>query len=749
MCSALADDNPPNGAAALRTGLATAPVNSKGLLEATGLSFRRAVEGVEAGAVVANGGCDDLRYGQVQALGRGAGNAVGQAQRVQPGAVQGLVHVDVPQARHESLVQEQGLQRPPPPLQGRVQPVRGELLIEGLRSKPRHAPAEIWMPLHTSELAHINEAQPPAIVQLQQQPVMPSGRFSRPPHLKTTAHAQVTHQMPSPLPAPLQVQQEELPPPPDTGDARTPHTPPENAARRRPSHGVGPQDAGPLNGAPFNAGAHQAHDGLDFRQFGHGAADATIPPAMRPLLVLDVVGLTPRLLGEGTPNLVALARRGASAPMAATLPAVTLSAQATMLTGTLPSEHGAVGNGWLDRESGEVALWRQSNALVKGQKVYETARQRNPDFTCAKLFWWWNMGAAVDFSLTPRPYYPADGRKIPAIYSAPTDFAARTEAELGPFPFFDFWGPRAGLPSSAWIAEATLRALREESPTLTLAYLPHLDYDLQRHGPDSPAARRALGEVDALVGRLVAGADAAGAETMVVSEYGIEAATHPVHINRTLRRAGLLAVRETPDGEVLDPFASRAFAVSDHQVAHIYTRSTEDTAAAAEALRDLEGVDLLLGRRQQAALGLAHERSGDIVAVAAAGAWFTYYYWLAADAAPDFATTVDIHRKPGYDPCEMLLDPSIPFPRLRVARRLLQKRLGFRTLLDVIPLDASLVQGSHGRLPGDPLDGPIFISSRPFGLAPGLAGPDPQDRPLAMTSVADRILSLLELDSRA
>ena len=469
---------------------------------------------------------------------------------------------------------------------------------------------------------------------------------------------------------------------------------------------------------------------------------------MRPLLVLNVVGLTPRLVGEATPNLAALVRRGSLAPMAAVLPAVTLSAQATMLTGTPPGIHGAVGNGWLDRASGEVALWRQSNALVRGQKVYELARQRNPSFTCAKLFWLWNMGAAVDWSITPRPFYPADGRKIPAIYSHPADFAADTEAQLGPFPFFDFWGPRAGLPSSAWITAATLHTLETKRPTLTLAYLPHLDYDLQRHGPDSPAATRALAEVDELVGRLVAGADAAGTEIMVVSEYGIETVTRPIHINRALRRAGLLAVRQTPTGEVLDTFASRAFALSDHQVAHIYTRTEHDTKAAAEALRELDGVDLLLGRDRQAALGVAHERTGDILAVAEAGAWFTYYYWLEPGSAPDFATTVDIHRKPGFDPCEMLLDPAIPFPRLRVARRLLQKRLGFRTLLDVIPLDAALIRGSHGRLPDDPRDGPVFISSRPFGPAAGCPGQDPGDRPLAMTSVADRILSALELPGR-
>ena len=236
---------------------------------------------------------------------------------------------------------------------------------------------------------------------------------------------------------------------------------------------------------------------------------------MKPVLLLDLVGLTARQIGERTPNLRALAERGACAPMGAVLPAVTCSAQATMLTGTLPGEHGAVGNGWLARDTMEVGFWRQSNALVAGEKLYETARRREPDFTCAKLFWWWNMGAAVDWSLVPKPFYPADGRKLLAIYGTPRGFEDETEAALGSFPFFDFWGPKAGLASSEWIADATVRTLELCRPTLTLAYLPHLDYDHQRFGPGARRSQAALMEVDLLVGRLVKQADEIGAETVV------------------------------------------------------------------------------------------------------------------------------------------------------------------------------------------------------------------------------------------
>jgi predicted AlkP superfamily pyrophosphatase or phosphodiesterase len=460
---------------------------------------------------------------------------------------------------------------------------------------------------------------------------------------------------------------------------------------------------------------------------------------MKPVLLVDVVGLTPRLVTERTPNFARLRERGAFAPMTTVLPAVTCSAQATMLTGAMPDKHGAVGNGWFDRKSGDVALWRQSNALVEGEKVYEAAKRLDPSFTCAKIFWWWNLGARVDWSITPRPFYPADGRKIPAVYGAPSEYATELERALGPFPFFDFWGPRSGLPSSRWIADAAARTLERHKPALTLVYLPHLDYDFQRYGASDPRCARAVSEIDAVFGDLLHAAERAGADVVVVSEYGLCDVDTPVDINRHLRRAGMLSVRATPAGEVLDVFASRAFAVSDHQVAHVYTRSREATAEAAALLEKLPGVDLVLGAEKKRALGLDHPRAGDIVAVAKPRAWFTYYYWLDDAAAPDFARTVDIHRKPGYDPCELFVDPCLSLPRLHVARRLLQKKLGMRYLMDVIPLDARLVRGSHGRLPDDAQDGPVFLCTRPFGAC----GPEPKGGIVAMTSVKDRVLALL------
>ena len=452
---------------------------------------------------------------------------------------------------------------------------------------------------------------------------------------------------------------------------------------------------------------------------------------MTPLLVIDVVGLTPAQVGPDTPALAALARDGFMRPMGAVLPAVTCSAQATMLTGTLPRDHGIVGNGWYFRDLGEAWLWRQSNRLVAGEKVWETARRRLPGLTCAKLFWWYNMYSSADWSVTPRPMYPADGRKIPGIYCQPHDLKHEIEGELGPFPLFHFWGPTADIVSSTWIAECARFVLDKKHPSLTLVYLPHLDYDHQRYGPDDPRSRAALRAVDGLVGALVGHARRLGAHVLVVSEYGIRPVGHPVDINRALRRAGLLAIQETLGWELLDAGASRAFAVADHQVAHVYVRDPRDLGRARAALEALAGVEEVLDEKGKRAVGLNHPRAGELVAVAAPDAWFTYYYWLDDARAPDFAPTVDIHRKPGYDPAELFLAGEGLRTKLHIGWRLAQKALGFRFLMDVIPLSGDRVRGSHGRLPDSPAHGPVVIGSA-RALAPGGAA--------AMTDVYDLIL---------
>lgn len=434
---------------------------------------------------------------------------------------------------------------------------------------------------------------------------------------------------------------------------------------------------------------------------------------MRPLVVINVVGLSPRFIGPATPNLDRLARRGGLRPLSTVLPAVTCSAQSTFLTGLPPSAHGAVGNGWYFRDLGEVLFWRQSARLVSGERLWETARKRDPRVTCANLFWWYAMHTTAEISVTPRPIYRADGRKIPDCWAQPTGLREELTQRLGRFPLFSFWGPATSIASSRWITDAALHIRYSRKPTLTLVYLPHLDYGLQRIGPEHPSITTDLAAIDALCGELIDDAERDGGRVVVLSEYGITAVSTPIHPNRALRQAGLLTVRDELGREQLDLAASTAFAVADHQLAHVYVQQPERLADVRAVLQALPGVERVLVGDEKRAAGLDHPRSGELVAVARPDAWFTYYFWLDDACAPDYARTVDIHRKPGYDPVELFLDPALHFPKLAVGARLAARKLGFRTLLDVIPLDATLVKGSHGRLTDDSASGPLIIGSVP------------------------------------
>jgi len=439
---------------------------------------------------------------------------------------------------------------------------------------------------------------------------------------------------------------------------------------------------------------------------------------MRRTLVLNVVGLTPALLPLA-PRLAALARKGAMRAVETVTPAVTTTVQSTFLTGGLPRDHGIVGNGWYFRDLAEVSLWRQSNHLVQGEKLWETAKKLDPSFTCAKLFWWYNMYATADYTVTPRPMYPADGRKLPDLYTQPAGLRDELQAALGQFPLFNFWGPTANIESTRWIGRSALSVMQRFAPTLTLVYLPHLDYNLQRLGPGHSDIAADVREVDEVCGELIEAAERAGMDIVVLSEYGITDVERPVHINRALREAGWLQVREELGREQLDAGASQAFAVADHQIAHVYVPRRELVPEVAALLRSLPGVERVLDEQGKRAFGLDHPRSGELVAIADARSWFTYYHFLDDDRAPDYARTVDIHRKPGYDPAELFLDPKLRAPKLRVALRLLQKTLGMRYLMDVIPLDATLVRGSHGRVTDRLEDGPLLITSRPELLTEG------------------------------
>jgi predicted AlkP superfamily pyrophosphatase or phosphodiesterase len=421
------------------------------------------------------------------------------------------------------------------------------------------------------------------------------------------------------------------------------------------------------------------------------------------LAVLNIVGLSKSLLGENAPGITAFAEKHGLQTYAPAFPALTTTAQSSILTGTPPEKHGIVANGWYDRESAEVRFWKQSNHIVHGEKVWDALRKTVPDFTCAKLFWWYNMHSTADFTITPRPLYPADGSKHFDIHTQPMAMRDELKADLGPFPFPAFWGPAAGIASSQWIAASAKWVEQKHSPTLSLVYLPHLDYCLQKDGPAAPNIPAEVRAIDRVVTDLLSYYESRSVRVMLLSEYGISPVDQPIHLNRLFREKGWLSIKDELGRETLDYGGCKAFAVADHQIAHVYVTDPVILPEVRALLESTGGIDEI--RPQN------HPRAGDLIAIAKQNAWFTYYYWTDDAKAPDFARTIDIHRKPGYDPCELFIDPAIRFPKTKIAKFLLKKKLGIRALLEVIPLDPSLVKGSHGRDQVPDSEKPVLIGS--------------------------------------
>ncbi len=418
-----------------------------------------------------------------------------------------------------------------------------------------------------------------------------------------------------------------------------------------------------------------------------------IANSMNKTVVIDIVGLSSSLIGSNTPFLKRYVEEKSLSTVQPMLPAVTTAVQSTYLTGKLPHDHGIVGNGWYDRVDCEVKFWKQSNKLVSTEKIWEAAKKKDPTFTCANMFWWYNMYSSADYAVTPRPNYLADGRKMADCYSSPPDLRDYLQVELGQFPLFQFWGPGANIKSTQWIADASMLTDGKYNPTLTFIYLPHLDYCLQKYGQDFTRIKNDLGEIDRVVEQLVGYYTKKNTRIILLSEYGITKVDSPIALNRVLREAGMLNIRVERGLELLDAGASRAFAVADHQIAHIYINDPSVKAKVKSLLEKVPGVELVLDRKAQESYGIHHERSGDLVLMADARSWFTYYFWLDDAKAPDYARSVDIHKKPGYDPVEMFMSS-----KFRAGYKLLKKKMGMRYVMDVIPLDPFLVKGSHGRV---------------------------------------------------
>jgi hypothetical protein len=444
------------------------------------------------------------------------------------------------------------------------------------------------------------------------------------------------------------------------------------------------------------------------------------------VLLLSIPGLRGEDLSR-MPTLAALAAKGASVPLDPGFPAVTCPVQATLTTGTTPAAHGIVANGLVDRRSHHLEMWISPDNVHRAPRIWDQLKAARPDLRTAAWFLLQSKHATADLVCLPAPKHNADGTETMWCHTNPEPLYATLRETLGEFPLHKFWGPIAGIESSRWIARSFIEAARPAPPHFAVVYLPHLDYAAQRTGPDSPPALAACGELDAEIATLIDDyrqiIGAAELIVLVAGEYRIRPVTHTLFLNRVLREAGLLAVTETPAGELLDLAASPAWALADHQIGHIYLQDPGDQSLVervaglfrnrAGVARVLTGDDLVAAGLAAAAVQDQDSRCGDVVIESTPDSWQAYHYWLDDAKAPGFARTIDIHRKPGYDPLELYVDRA-KLPAVS------------------IPLDTTLVKGSHGaRDLANPHE-TIFIASRP-DLAAG---------PLAMHEIASLILSL-------
>jgi predicted AlkP superfamily pyrophosphatase or phosphodiesterase len=396
------------------------------------------------------------------------------------------------------------------------------------------------------------------------------------------------------------------------------------------------------------------------------------------VIVLDVVGFRREYLGSGhAPNLTDLLGEESAAELRPPFPAVTIPVQTTLATGQSPATHGDVANGEYDRATDEVAFWERDRG--DRERIWEAASEAG--LTTGVLFFQHLIGTNADVAVTPSPIEDENNDLIEMnCWTNPDGFYDELETEHGHFPLHHYWGPGANEQSSEWILTAAREAVERYDPDLLWVYVPHLDYDAQRHGPDSEEVFKAVETVDAMVGEFLNGlrGDDRWSETAVnvVSEYGFHGVETPVFPNRALREAGLLRTRteDIDGGPEVDIPASEAFAMVDHQIAHVYADS-DAISEVRDVLGGLAGVAEVLADEGKAEHGIDHENAGDAVLVAEPSAWFQYYWWTDDEEPPAFATEMDIHAKPGFDPCELFFGETTP-----------------------VSLSPSKISGSHGRV---------------------------------------------------
>jgi predicted AlkP superfamily pyrophosphatase or phosphodiesterase len=398
-----------------------------------------------------------------------------------------------------------------------------------------------------------------------------------------------------------------------------------------------------------------------------------MPARPKKILIISVAALGWDLVQRNRPPNNAWTFR----PLASVFPALTCVAQAAFRTASHPGQHGVLSNGYYSRELSRVLFWEQSAALVEGRRIWDSLRQQGR--RVGMLFWQQSLGESMDLVLSPRPIHKHSGGMIQDCLSRPDDLYAKLVERIGrPFNLMHYWGPLASHKASDWIVRATVEVMQDPSlaPDVLFTYLPHLDYDLQRYGPQAARVQKAMDYCWSYLQQLTQSAAAHDYDCLVFGDYAIGPVTQPpVFPNRALREAGLFKTRLVRDMTYPDFFHSEAFAMVDHEVALVFARDAAATQRAAEELRGVPGIETIMDAGMLAQKGLGHRRAPDLLLTARAGAWFAYPWWAQKREAPDYATHIDIHNKPGYDPAELFFG----WPPLSICTR------------------PERIRGSHGR----------------------------------------------------
>ncbi|MEM9410494.1 MAG: nucleotide pyrophosphatase/phosphodiesterase family protein [Planctomycetota bacterium] len=413
--------------------------------------------------------------------------------------------------------------------------------------------------------------------------------------------------------------------------------------------------------------------------------------SIEPLILLTIPGLRADDV-DNMPNLQNLISNGCRSRIEHSFPAVTWPSQANLLTGKKPNEHGVIANGFYWRNDHKVEMWTAWNEVIQQPQLWDTLKALHPDLTSSAWFPMLSKGCGAEFVCMPAPIHKPDGSEDLWCYTKPQEFYGELLEQFGHFPLQHFWGPMANILSSKWIAETSVKAAEKFKPHFNYIYLPHLDYAAQKHGPDSSQAIEAVEELDQLIGTLriqMESAYSCRIHWIVVSEYTITPVDHVSFPNRFLREHGWLKTTTVDGREHLDFANSEAWALVDHQFSHVFVQDRARVKEIANRLQSLEGIQTILAGEDRAKLSMDHDRSGEILLVSEPNSWQAYYWWNDDQLAPEFATNVDIHRKPGYDPIELHFDMATKS----------------------VPLDATLAKGSHGApANSDPQKG-VFLSS--------------------------------------